>query len=84
MEPHSATLPDRCIGRAGAEDEEWMKCPHRSPDLTPCDFLLWGSVKEQVFVPSVPLDIDALKSRITAAIETTDRNMLERAWVEMD
>jgi hypothetical protein len=39
----------------------------------PCDFFLWGYVKEQVFVPPLPLDIDDLKLRITAAIETIDR-----------
>jgi hypothetical protein len=37
-----------------------------------------------VFVPHLPLDIDELKLRITAAIETIDRNTLERAWDELD
>jgi hypothetical protein len=55
-----------------------MRWTPRSPDLTPSGFFLWGYVKEQVFVPPLPLDIDELKLRITTAIETTDRNMLER------
>jgi hypothetical protein len=55
-----------------------MKWPPCFPNLTPCDFFLWGYVKEQVFVPPLPLDIDELKLKITAAIETTDGNMLER------
>jgi hypothetical protein len=44
---------------------------------------MWGYVKEQVFVPPLPLDTDELKCRITAAIETTDRNMLEygMSWI---
>jgi hypothetical protein len=50
----------------------------------PCDFFLWGYAKEQVFGPPVPLDIDEFKLRITPAIETTDRNMLERVWDEPD
>jgi hypothetical protein len=37
-----------------------------------------------MFVPPLPLDIDELKLRITAAIETIDRNMLERVWDELD
>jgi hypothetical protein len=37
-----------------------------------------------VFVAPVPLDVDALTLRITAAIETIDRNMLERVWDELD
>jgi hypothetical protein len=84
MEPYNATLTDHWIGRAGAAHVEWMKWPSRSPDLTPCDFSLWGYVKEQVFVPPLPLDIDDFKLRITAAIETIDRNMLERVWDELD
>jgi hypothetical protein len=32
-----------------------------------CDFFLWGYVTEQVFVPPLPLDIDELKLRVTAA-----------------
>jgi hypothetical protein len=78
MKPYNATLPNRWSGRAGAANEEWMKWPPRFPDLTPCDFFLWGYAKEQVFVPLLPLDIDELKLRITAAIEKIDRNMLER------
>jgi hypothetical protein len=41
-------------------------------------------VKEEMFVPHVPMDIDELKWIITAAIETIDRNMLEREWDELD
>jgi hypothetical protein len=55
-----------------------MKWPPHSPDLTPRDFFLWGYTKEEVFVPAVLLDIDELKFRIAAVIETVDRNMLER------
>jgi hypothetical protein len=84
MKPYNSTLPDRWIETAGAADEEWMKWPPRSPVLTSCDFFLWGYVKEHVFVPPLPLDIDELKMRITAAIETTDRNVLERVWDDLD
>lgn len=62
MKPYSAMLQNRWIGRAGTADKEWMKWPPpHSPDLTPCDYFLWGYVKEQVFVPTVPLDIGELK-----------------------
>jgi hypothetical protein len=84
MKPYSATLPNRWSGRAGAADEEWIKWSPRSPHLTPCDFLLWGYAKEQVFVPLLPLDIDELKLIITADIETIERNMLERVWDGLD
>jgi hypothetical protein len=80
MKPYNATLPEHWIGRL----ELQMKWPPRSPDLTPHDFFLWGYVKKQVFVRPRSQDIDELKLRITAAIETVDKNMLERAWDEMD
>ena len=32
-----------------------------SPDATPCDFLLWGYVKDQVYVPPLPASIPELK-----------------------
>jgi hypothetical protein len=44
---------------------------------TKSDFFLWGYVKEQ----PLPLDIDELKLRITAAIETIDRNMYGMSWI---
>jgi hypothetical protein len=37
-----------------------------------------------VFVPPLLLDVDEFKLRIAAAIETINRNMLERAWDELD
>ena len=39
---------------------EW---PPRSPDLTPCDFFLWGYIKDKVF-SSPPRDIDELRQKI--------------------
>jgi hypothetical protein len=39
------TLPHRRIGRAVNNDQHLLLWPPRSPDLTPCDFFLWGYVK---------------------------------------
>ena len=49
--------------------------PPRSPDATPCDFFLWGYVKDQVYVPPLSAIIPERKVRIRTAIETitTDR-----------
>ena len=43
---------------------EW---PPRSPDLTPCDFFLWGYLKDKVYV-SVPASLGELERRIRAEI----------------
>ncbi|KAJ4449196.1 hypothetical protein ANN_00593 [Periplaneta americana] len=54
------------IGRAIAQ---W---PPRSPDLTSCDFYLCNFVKDKVYVPLLPNDLDELKQRITRIGESVD------------
>jgi len=61
-----------------------MVWPPRSPDLTPCDFFLWGLVKDTVFVPPLPAYLQVLRNRITATVALVDRDMLTRVWNEMD
>jgi len=58
--------------------------PPRSPDATPCDFFLWGCVKDQVYVPPFPASIPELKVRIRTAIETITADMLQTVWNELD
>ena len=58
--------------------------PPRSPDATPCDFFLWGYVKDQVYVPPLPASIPELKVRIRTAIETITTDMLQTVWNEID
>ena len=41
-----------------------------TPDATPCDFFLWGYVKDQVYVHPLPASIPELKVPIRIAIET--------------
>ena len=54
------------IGRTGQEDGALMRWPPRSPDLTPCDFFLWGFVKDTV--PPLPANLQDLRNRITATV----------------
>ena len=58
--------------------------PPRSPDATPCDFFLWGYVKDQVYVPPLPASIPELKVRIRTSIETITADMLQTVWNELD
>ena len=71
------------IGRTGQEDDALMRWPPRSPDLTPYDFFLWGFVKDTVFVPPLPADLQDLRNRITAAVTLADGDLLTRMWNEM-
>ena len=58
--------------------------PPCSPDATPCDFFIWGYVKDQVYVPPLPASIPELKVWIGTAIETITADMPETVWNELD
>lgn len=44
---------------------------------SPCDFFSMGYVKDMVFRPPLPANIEKLKERITAAIQTVMPVMLQ-------
>jgi hypothetical protein len=77
-------LPHRWIGRVGEDDIALFPWPSRSPDLTPCDFFLWGYIKDLVYVPPLPRSLVELRERIAAAVMTIDRMMLQNVWNEFD
>jgi len=66
-----------CIQRVS----KWLEL---FPDLTPCDYFLWGYVKDKVFVPPKPVSLPDLKNRITATVETIRPDLLIRVWQELD
>jgi hypothetical protein len=70
----NATYGDRWIGRAGP-----VPWPARSPDLTPCDFYLWGEIKRLVYENEIE-SRDVLMARIRSAFDTvrSDSAVLSR------
>jgi hypothetical protein len=56
----------------------------QSPDLTACDFFLWGYIKDRVYVPPMPRDLPQLRQRIVEAVATIDHQMLQHVWQELD
>ena len=56
----------------------------RSPEATPCNFFLWGYVKDEVYVLPLPASIPELKVRIRTSIETITADMLQTVWNELD
>lgn len=56
---------------------EW---PPRSPDLTPCDFFLWGHVKNQIY-KRPPQSLEILRQQIEDEFDalTNDPEMIMRA-----
>jgi hypothetical protein len=48
--------------------------------MTPCDFFLWGYIKERVYVPPLPADLDELTNRITVAVNSVTEDSLRCVW----
>jgi hypothetical protein len=61
------------------DDINWLI---RSPDLSPCDFYLWGFLKSKVFT-TCPADLAALKQRIAEEVDAIPVNTLSRVVKSM-
>jgi hypothetical protein len=55
-------------------DVEW---PAQSPDLSPCDFFLWGYLKKEIFKHH-PRSLEYLKERIRQEIDTIPPEITRR------
>lgn len=58
-----------------------MAWPARSPDLTPCDFFLWGFIKSKVYATPTST-IGELKERIKAAFSEVTVEMRQKTMLE--
>ncbi|XP_049952201.1 uncharacterized protein LOC126464603 [Schistocerca serialis cubense] len=67
--------------------EQWISCtgpndsvihywPPRSPDLTECDYFLWGFIKGSICMPPLPTSVNELRHHITAAVEAVTQYMV--------
>jgi hypothetical protein len=73
------TFPGRWKGRGG-----YIPWPPRSPYLTPMDFSFWGFVKDNVYIPPMPVDLQELRDRIVNAIALVHVTFLGKLWVELE
>ena len=76
------SLPQRWIGHMGNEDLAFQFWPQRSPNLTPCDFFLWGFVKYAVYVPPLPTNLNDIRNRIRAAVNSVTQDIRHQVWDE--
>ena len=67
-----AMFPDRLISRCG--DVPWLP---RSPELSMCDFFLWGYLKSRVY-EGKPRTLEGLKGAIRKQIRMINQELLER------
>lgn len=59
-----------------------MAWPPRSPDLTPCDFFVWGHIKNIVYSENIQ-NLAHLKDRIRNALCTVSPDILTNVWAEI-
>ena len=71
-------FPDVWMGRGGP-----IPWPPRSTDLSPLDFFLWGYITNIVYAEKIR-NIQHLQERITPAIETVTRDMIQKTWQEIE
>ncbi len=67
-------FPNRWMG-TGSPNLPW---PPYSPDLTLCDFFLWGWIKSQVYTTPIA-NLDELQARIELAFANLSTQMTSRA-----
>lgn len=71
-------FPGRVIGLGYASKfEGGLDWPPYSPDLNPCDFFLWGNLKDKVYRHK-PGTIDQLKEAIKLEVGSIDRATIKR------
>jgi hypothetical protein len=57
---------------------------HAHPICRPTNYFLWDYVKDIVYVPPLPQDINDLKDRIRRAVATTERHMMQMVWQQIN
>jgi hypothetical protein len=72
------TFPVRWIGHGS-----YILWPPRSSDLTPMDFPFWGFVKDNVYIPHRPVDLQELSDRIVNAIAMVGVTVWSKLWDEL-
>ena len=74
----NANLRDQWIGRGLTTDSCKIFWPPRSPDLTPCDYFLWGYVKHQTYSKK-PKNLFDLQNCIVEAFKAIPIEMCQAA-----
>ena len=60
--------------------ERAIDWPPRSPDLTVCDYWLWGYLREEVFKSDRPKTLLELATKLTNAFNAIDHQMVKRVY----
>uniref|UniRef100_A0A914UQ01 Transposase n=1 Tax=Plectus sambesii TaxID=2011161 RepID=A0A914UQ01_9BILA len=74
-------LNEHFVGRWMGRGSPTMPWPSHSPDLTPCDFFLWGFIKPKVYTTK-PRAVSELKDRIRNAFGQVTDKMQQKTLLE--
>lgn len=79
--PHTAgdtcTFLRQCFEERVISKNFTYEWPPRSPDLTPCDFFLWGTVKDMVYKEGRASTVSELQDRIIAAFNAMRQERMQ-------
>jgi hypothetical protein len=82
--PHTASIvQDYLKSKLSARFIDKEKWPPRSPNLNPCDFFLWGYLKDRVYNP-MPDSIDSLKANIEREFKNITKGMLKSVFDDFE
>ncbi|GBM78293.1 hypothetical protein AVEN_46994-1 [Araneus ventricosus] len=70
-------FPKRLVSLRG--DISW---PARSPDLSPCDYFLWGYLKSKVY-KNRPRTTEELRAAVRQEIAAMTRRVMKNFWVRL-
>ena len=80
--PHTATAVQEWLGeKFGSKFIRKDKWPPRSPDLNPCDFYLWGHLKQVAYNP-LPKTLDDLKANLEREIKKISPDDLKKVFFD--
>jgi hypothetical protein len=78
---HTATVVQTYLTqRFGTRFLDKTMWPPRSPDLNPCDFFLWGYLKQRVYNP-LPKTLEALQMNIEREVKNIPQTMLKDTFL---
>jgi len=68
------------LGKKFLAEGTW---PARSPDLNPCNYFLWGYLKDRVYKP-MPKTLDDLKVNIEHEIRNIKQDILKSTFLNFE
>jgi hypothetical protein len=48
------------------------------------DFLFWGFMKDNVYIPPMPVDLQEIRDRIVNTTALVDANFLDKLWDKLE